>query len=1082
MFLDFSLVTLFELCLIRSMSRSSTLKLVAQVSACVGASCFGLPAFLGSGIAGNITTGILTKWAINGLSKIPFGGVDSSKIDTDDYLRMALARATARACKELDLDKQIREKTLSLTDLEPPYHAEIEDFLNRLSKDPVSAIEVDANNSSLKAFLEDPGPETFAPLEAIISEDYLPGLSNEVRSELVYSLYQRTVSLFWVEVISDEKSWRKYTSEVFKEFRGELNHLKRGQDDFKEGQESILEFLVKREEELEEIKGIPEQIVQIVELYQVRLEHKLDELISDQKGVRSSLLRIEDGRQENLVFQNRVISLLEDLARKTSREKYLENDEVGDNFENQTFQYFATDFNPRKFVGRETQILQVCEKMSRDPFVYVVGPGGSGKTWLALEVGNRREEDYPDGRWVMELGRIEDPNLVQREIGQKLGLSEKDGEMPIRDFFFNKKALLVLDNCEHLIDSVSEIILTLRGCPKLSILATSTKAFSITGERFSLSPMQIPEENVADPEVILSSSSVQLFVDSAKSCDSEFEFNSQNAPIISKICRKLEGMPLAIRIVSNKCSTCRLDEIFESISEILSTVGFRDTPERHRTVYAAVRWSYRLLSEVEQLVLRRLCVFRGGFTLSAVHEVCADGELTQNQVREILESLINNSMVIRSRGSMVSKSLPQRYRILDTIKNFGREELAEDEAVMLAESHRDWCIEFLKAPSHVLREGGKKGGEQGDALNEILVEHDNIRAAMDWCTERNDTENGLCLGASMWRFWENRGYYAEGLQELGALIDDGLDDCENYLVARAYMGNGMLAYRNGDYVVAEAGFKESLRRELEEKEIDKRRVAMCKSDLANVWTTSGRFEEALSVFEEALQEFIELEDFRQISVMKFNSARCLVFLQRWDEFDKIQKLLNESAKGFRKCGFDSDVGYPTTLEGWLLYSSGEYQAALKFFEKAYKFQLAHGFLPHQLNILEGVFWCSVATKKTRVLKSTLSKMLGVLDSVKRDFAKAQILDCFVLLGINKKKLAVSITHWHASQVLLGSSTLRYKFLKDELQFKLRGAFELEVGQGKMDESDWESSIEEGEYKGPDALLKEASKLFRLPTN
>jgi predicted ATPase/DNA-binding SARP family transcriptional activator len=427
------------------------------------------------------------------------------------------------------------------------------------------------------------------------------------------------------------------------------------------------------------------------------------------------------------------------------------------------------------FVGRARELAEVRDLLQTTRLLTLTGPGGTGKTRLALEVAAQMLDAYPQGVWLVELAPLTDPTLVIQTIAATLGVREQPGRSildALLDYLRAKTLLLLLDNCEHLIASCAQLAETLlRAAPNLRILASSREALGIAGEiPYRVPPLALPDprqiSNLDRPgnlDALAQNDSVRLFVDRASTAYPPFRLTTKNAAAIVQIGRRLDGIPLAIELAAARAKVlppeqiaARLDDRFR-----LLTGGSRTALPRHQTLLALIDWSHQLLSEAERVLLRRLSVFAGGWSLEAAQAVCGDGLLdgpgADVEMLDMLARLVDRSLVeVDVEGA--AEAAEGRYRLLETIRQYARERLLEaGEAEQVREHHLEYFLRFAEEAEPKLR-----GAEQVAWLKRVELEHDNLRTALAWALEREQSEHALRLAGALAYSWVLRGYFSEG--------------------------------------------------------------------------------------------------------------------------------------------------------------------------------------------------------------------------------------------------------------------------------------------------------------------------------
>ncbi|MEU4220592.1 BTAD domain-containing putative transcriptional regulator [Actinoplanes sp. NPDC026623] len=443
------------------------------------------------------------------------------------------------------------------------------------------------------------------------------------------------------------------------------------------------------------------------------------------------------------------------------------------------------------FVGREREIAEVHRLLDRGGLITLTGVGGAGKTRLAEESAHRLIGAYADGVWMVELAQVGNPHLVADTVAAALRLEPAAGSHPLRTLVGRlaaEKLLLVLDNCEHLLSACAELAIAVRrACPGVTLLATSREPLHVPGEvTFRVPSLELPEPAAAgDPVRLATLASVRLFLDRARDVRPDFLLDGVNAAAIVQICRRLDGIPLALELAAARVSHLEVVEIAERLSEALSLLGRRGAVTRHATLRAALEWSHDLLGDDEQILLRRLAVFAGSFTLPMAERVCADERLPRGEILDCLGRIVDKSLVHIERAGERS-----RYRLLETIRQLARERLvAAGEVEPLEAAH---CRHFLGlARDH---DPDRTSGVVVERPQLLDADHDNLRAALAWAL-RHDDAQALSLGVSLWRYWLARGHFAEGAGWLERILE--VPPAPSPELTRAYFALAVLEARRG---------------------------------------------------------------------------------------------------------------------------------------------------------------------------------------------------------------------------------------------------------------------------------------------
>jgi predicted ATPase/class 3 adenylate cyclase/DNA-binding NarL/FixJ family response regulator len=400
------------------------------------------------------------------------------------------------------------------------------------------------------------------------------------------------------------------------------------------------------------------------------------------------------------------------------------------------------------FVGRDAELNQLRELLSQNRVVTLTGAGGVGKTRLAIQVAAAMVGEFGDGVWYVDLAPITDPELVPVTVARALGLPDQPGRSTMDTllrFVRDCQMLVVLDNCEHLLDASAELVVALlSGATKLTVLATSREAIGVAGEV----SWRVPSLSLRDE-------AVELFTDRARHARPDFTLTDGNAAAVGEICARLDGVPLAIELAAARVRALSLAEILDSLHDRfrLLTGGARTAVRRQQTLRASVDWSHALLTEPERVLLRRLAVFLGGFGLDAAQAVAGGGDVQRFQVLDQLTLLVDKSLVVADDSGGRT-----RYRLLETVRQYALEKLGESgEADAVRSRHRDHYTSMAALLD------ARAGGDYEQRLERANIEIDNLRAAFAWSRENSDVELALALASSLQPLWQARGRLREGL-------------------------------------------------------------------------------------------------------------------------------------------------------------------------------------------------------------------------------------------------------------------------------------------------------------------------------
>jgi predicted ATPase len=627
----------------------------------------------------------------------------------------------------------------------------------------------------------------------------------------------------------------------------------------------------------------------------------------------------------------------------------------------------------------------------------LTGSGGVGKTRLALQAAADALESFPQGVWFIELAALTEAHRVPQTVATILQVREEANRpllQTLTEYCREKRLLLVLDNCEHLVETCAELADTLlRSCPELKILATSREALAIAGEQtYRVPSLSLPDPKLTagiTPERLSEYEAVRLFLERARLTRADFLMTATNAPAIASLCQRLDGIPLALELAAARVRSLSVEEIDTRLNNVfrLLTGGSRTALPRQQTLRAAIDWSYNLLAPAEQTLFRRLAAFHGGWTLEAAETVVAfstDGTetLEEGEVLDVLTTLCDRSLVVAEvRGGAT------RYRLLDIVRQYAAEKATDtDEGSRCAERHLDWFARWTEAATPHLM-----GPEIGLWLDRLEADHENLRAALNHSFSKKEPDHaeiGLRLAGALVRFWSVRGYPGEGRDYLRRALD-ATPNTPTKPRANALNGAGNLAYQMGDYAQARTYHQACL--EIREQIGDHVGVAGSLNNLGNVAHDVGEYAEAKSLLERSLEINRALGDQRWqaynlnglgsvLSGMENQEAARDCFAQAvaaaqavGDRFVETNALANlgmmqrflgdlEAARWSLEAALSraDELGYrgiePTLWSelGWIARKQHDGERAAKWYQKALKAALEQGLKPQIIAALENI--------------------------------------------------------------------------------------------------------------------------------
>ena len=612
----------------------------------------------------------------------------------------------------------------------------------------------------------------------------------------------------------------------------------------------------------------------------------------------------------------------------------------------------APDTLPRpltSFIGRRHDISALGRALAATRLLTLVGVGGCGKTRLAREVAATSLDAYSDGVWWVDLAPLADPTLIIQTLATACHAAERPDEA-LQDTLVARLAsihsLLILDNCEHLIDACAQVAQTLlSSCASLSILATSRETLNIAGETvYAVPTLDLPDvapgqvASAADLDAIRQSDAVQLFVERAAAVSPAFTLDQATAPVVVDICRRLDGLPLAIELAAARVRVLSLDDIATRLTSAipLLTSGSRTAAPRHQTLRAMFDWSYALLSDAEALLFQRLAVFAGSFTLEAAEAVggAASGQAlgdTQD-ILDLLGRLIDKSLVtvVREPGGTSGQG-PRRYRLLEMLRQYGMEKLTASGQLDDARGrHFAYYLQLARQAEAEL-----EGPTQLQWLNRLEQEHDNIRAALRWRIESARDDGAARLASRIWRFWLTRGYLSEGRRWLGEALT--LAPQRDRTRAYALFALSVLTFLHEGYNAAMGLAEEALAlfHELD----DPKGLALVYLDAGILALGRGDHAQAIAYLEESLPRCSQVGYTHGFILALSSMGRAALCL---GDYARAQALVIESVAAARASEDSRTLAGALTDLGVTYFEQSAYTQARPHFEESLAIRRLHG--------------------------------------------------------------------------------------------------------------------------------------------
>jgi predicted ATPase/class 3 adenylate cyclase/Tfp pilus assembly protein PilF len=644
---------------------------------------------------------------------------------------------------------------------------------------------------------------------------------------------------------------------------------------------------------------------------------------------------------------------------------------------------------PTPLVGREREVEEIVERLRGEEarLLTLTGPGGTGKTRLALQVGADLLEEFEDGVFFVPLASIIDPELVPSTIAGSLGLKESAGQSlteTLEGYLHQKHLLLILDNFEQVLEGATPVGDLLGSCPNLKVLATSRIPLRLYGEQeYTVPPLELPDPVHLPPlERLTQYEAVKLFVERARAVKPDFEVTNESAPAVAEICIRLDGLPLAIELAAARTKLLPPQALLSRLGNRLKLLkgGSRNLPARQQTLRATIDWSYDLLDEDERNLFGRLSVFAGGSTLEAVEEVCDPEE--ELDALETVGSLLEESLLRREEG--VGEE--PRFVMLETVQEYAREKLEESgKSEEVKRRHAEYFLALAEEADPEL-----KGPDQLEWLQRLEIEHDNMRAALRWALGQEKVELGLRLGGALWLFWSVIGHYSEGRRWLEEALEAGRRGSHLESRAMALAGVGALARDQGDLDLAEEALEEgfellgeetiepseaklylllslgyvALEREDYSRaaELFDKRLALIREmgnglllassimSLATVTHKQGDLEQATELYEEGIDLFRERGDRLGLAMSLGNLG--LVMYSRGN-LGRAAELAEEGVSLLRELGAEAHIAVGLCNLGWITLLQNYIDKASNFFEESLRLSSETGMEPVVLTALEG---------------------------------------------------------------------------------------------------------------------------------
>ena len=695
------------------------------------------------------------------------------------------------------------------------------------------------------------------------------------------------------------------------------------------------------------------------------------------------------------------------------------------------------------FTGREKDMSHLRKVLlEKTRLLTLSGAGGIGKTRLALEVAGQLLPEFKDGVWLVELAALADPALVPQRIAQVLNIKDWAAiglEASLIAFLKKKELLLVIDNCEHLLEACVLVVeALLKGCPNLRVLATSREALALMGEAIWRVPsLALPEPGETNPTTVSQAEAVKLFVQRAAAIQSGFEMTSQNAAAVVQICRQLDGIPLALELAAARVQglgveqlALRLDARFSLLTE-----GNRSALPRQQTLRATIEWSYNLLVEAERIMLRRLAVFAGGWNLEAAEAVGAGNGIEPVEILGLLLQLVNKSLVIAEEAEADKE---KHYHILETLREFARDKLNEQgELIAMRQNHLAYFVRLVEELTSKLHSPA-----QLVALKTIDSDYNNIREALEWAIAAPSPELALRLGGALGQYWDMQGYLFEGrayLEKIIALpypeetqstratilnwlstivgVQGDLAAAKRFAnnaleagkaahslneIAIALKNLAIIARFQGDFSKSQSYIEESLA--LRQQIGNQSGIAQALSSMGALAKNQGDYLTAQKYVEKSLALYRELGD-RWATISMLNLLSSIAIDQK--DYFKAENYLEQSIELEREFGNKWSIIYGLTGLGQIAHNQKSYAKAQRYLEEALRLAREFGDRLVEATILGILSINYVEQGDYATAHAYFVETLTLHRTIGDTFSQISVLRNFGILALRENDLALA---------------------------------------------------------------------------
>lgn len=632
------------------------------------------------------------------------------------------------------------------------------------------------------------------------------------------------------------------------------------------------------------------------------------------------------------------------------------------------------------FIGRDREIVNIKTLLDETRLVTLIGSGGVGKSRLAVEVGHQVLNEYSHGVWLVELVSLSDPNLLPQAVATALGIWELKGHNLIdllTGFLRDKRYLMILDNCEHMLDACANLARhLLTSCPSLTILASSREALGLEGERsYQVPSLSLPDEKSPSLKSLAQSEAITLFIDRSQTSLPGFRLTEDNAQALAKVCRRLDGIPLAIEMAAARMNLLRVEQVANRLDDRfhLLTAGSRSALPHQQTLRGTIDWSYDLLMDKERNLFQKLSIFAGGWDLEAAEFVCEGNGVKAYDVMDLIDSLVSKSLILAER----QPGEETRFFMLETIHQYAREKFLESgNTEQVRQRHFEYYFSLMQQ-AHQTRYGDDKGFEVAKWLDQIEIEHDNLRAALNWIIVEKKAESASQLIIVLNWFWNMHDHHQEAREWSYKVLAICTPGSRAYATILRIIGNQHFAL--GNYDQGRACLEESIN--LFQEFGETKELAISVQSLGWIATALGEYDEARRLIERSLNLSQQLADKYEIAWAYLSLGELA---RAENKLDLAYQYHTQSLALFRDLDSKGPISIELSNLAFVILHQGNYKLAIELFVESLLISLKLGTKSHNAVVLGGL--ASVAQREGQAERA--ARLFGAAAAIHEDLGRA----------------------------------------------------------------------------------------------